>query len=124
MEILAAVPAASIVVPVQVLGELFNVLRRKAHRTADDAAAIVRVWQDMFNVVPTTETVLAHALDAATAHGLAIWDAIILAAASEGGCRALLSEDMHDGFTWSGVTIVDPFARAPDRLLDELLAGR
>jgi hypothetical protein len=28
---------------------------------------------------------------------------------------------MHEGFTWGGVTIVNPFAPAPHRLLDDLL---
>jgi predicted nucleic acid-binding protein len=53
-------------------------------------------------------------------HGLAVWDAIILATAAEAGCRVLLSEDMQDGFTWGGVTIVNPFASPPHPLLDDL----
>lgn len=57
----------------------------------------------MFTVMPTTEVVLSRGLYVAIAHGFAIWDAIILAAASEAGCRILLSEDMQDGFTWGGV---------------------
>ena len=32
----------------------------------------------------------------------------------------LLSEDMHEGFTWGGVTIVNPFASPPHKLLDDL----
>jgi hypothetical protein len=55
---------------------------------------------------------------------LAIWDAIILAAASEAGCRVLLSEDMQEGFTWGGVTIINPFAFSPHRLLVDLMGAR
>jgi predicted nucleic acid-binding protein len=123
MAIIAAVPAASLILPAQVLAELFNVLTRKVRRDAEAAAQIVRAWQDMFSVMPTTEMVLSRGLDVAIVHGLAIWDAIILAAASEAGCRLLLSEDMHDGFTWGGVTIVNPFAASPNKLLADLTGG-
>ena len=118
--IIAAVPASSFIVPVQVLGELFNVLTRKVRLGRHAAAGVVRAWQDMFTVMPTTEAVLSRGLDVAIAHNLAIWDAIILAAAAEAGCRMLLSEDMHEGFTWGGVTIVNPFASPPHELLDDL----
>ena len=123
MAIIAVVPAASFILPAQVLAELFNVLTRKVRRDAKAAAQIVRVWQDMFSVMPTTEMVLSRGLDVAIVHGFAIWDAIILAAASEAGCRLLLSEDMHDGFTWGGVTIVNPFAASPNKLLADLTGG-
>ena len=116
----AAVPMSSILVPAQVLGELFNVLVRKARRTPAEARAPIRFWQDCCSVAPTTEAVLTRAIELAVAHGLAIWDAIILAAAAEAGCRMLLSEDMQDGFTWGGVTIVNPFASPPHKLLDDL----
>jgi predicted nucleic acid-binding protein len=122
MAIIAAVPASSFVVPAQVLGEMFNVLTRKIRRDPSTAAQAVRTWQEMFTVIPTTDTVVSRGLDVATAHGLAIWDAIILAAASEAGCGVLLSEDMHEGFTWGGVTIVNPFASPRHKLLDDLRA--
>jgi len=77
----------------------------------------------MFTVVPTTEMVLSRAMDVAAVHELATWDAVILAATAEAGCRLLLSEDMQEGFTWGGVTIVNPFAPTPHRLLDDLRSG-
>ena len=39
------------------------------------------------------------------------------AVAADAGCRLLLSEDLQDGFTWRGVTVVDPFADKPHPLL-------
>ena len=74
-------------------------------------------------MMPTTEIVLSRAVDVAVDHQLATWDAVVLAAAAEAGCRVLLSENMQDGFTWGGVTIVNPFAPSPHRLLDDLMAG-
>ncbi len=111
---------SSILVPAQVLGELFNVLVRKARPTPTEAQGPIRFWQDCCSVATTTEAVLARAIELAVGHGLAIWDAIILATAAEAGCRMLLSEDMHEGFTWGGVTIVNPFAFPPHKLLDDL----
>jgi len=50
------------------------------------------------------------AANLAQLHHLGIWDAVMLSTAAEAGCRFLLSEDMHDGFTWNGVTVSNPFA--------------
>jgi predicted nucleic acid-binding protein len=64
---------------------------------------------------------MMKASDLVADHQFAIWDAVILASASEAGCRLLLSEDMQDGFTWGGVTIANPFAPEPHKLLRGLL---
>ena len=63
------------------------------------------------------------ATELATDHQLSIWDAVILAVASQAGCRLLLSEVLQDGFTWGGVTVVSPFAPARHPLLEALLGG-
>ncbi len=64
---------------------------------------------------------MTAALNLASVHRLQIWDAVILSAAASAGCRVLLSEDLQDGFTWNGVTVVNPFAPEPNALLAELL---
>jgi predicted nucleic acid-binding protein len=112
-----------LVVPAQVICELFNVLVRKARRDPIDARRAAAIWQDSYLMIPTTETVLGRAFGIAVDHHLATWDAVILAAASEAGCRALLSEDIQDGFTWGGVAVVNPFAPTPHKMLDDLRAG-
>ncbi len=99
----------SIVIPVQVLGELFNVLVRKAGRSRADARDALLSWCDAFPIVETMPEVMLAAADLATDHRLGIWDAVILSAASQAGCRLLLSEDLQEGFTWGGVTVVNPF---------------
>jgi predicted nucleic acid-binding protein len=99
-----------IVVPAQVAGELFKVLTRKARVAPTVAGAIVASWTINTTVAPTTEATILAAMDLSASHNLQIWDAIILQAASEAGARILLSEDMHNGFTWNGTTIVNPFA--------------
>jgi predicted nucleic acid-binding protein len=41
---------------------------------------------------------------------LSYWDAAILAAASQMGCQTLYSEDLNDGQTYDGVTVINPFS--------------
>ena len=121
MELLSRIEPEFVVLPVQVLGELFNVLVRKAGRSRADARSAIMSWRDAFAVADTTPEVLSAASDLATAHGLGIWDAVIVAVASRAGCRLLLTEDLHAGFVWGGVEIVDPFSEKPHPSLEPLL---
>ena len=114
--LLRAIPATDIVLPVQVLGELHAVLVRRG-KPREIAAEIVLGWLAFCDTCPTTAACVTRAAGLAAMHRLATWDALILAAASEAGCDILLSEDMHDGFTWGGVTVVNPFAAQPHPLL-------
>jgi predicted nucleic acid-binding protein len=111
------------VIPAQALGELYNVLLRKGNWSRDDARGAITIWRDIFTVGATTETAFLAAVDLATDHRLKIWDCVIISVAAENECRLLLSEDMQDGFTWRGVTVVNPFASAPHPLLAALLAS-
>lgn len=123
LDLIRRLPPESAVIPVQVLGELFNVLVRKARRSQAEARDALLGWRDSFATVPTGPEVMLVAADLATDHRFGIWDAVILAAASEAGCRLLLSEDLQDGFTWGGVTVVNPFASPRHALLDAISGG-
>lgn len=114
-------PQETTVIPVQVLGELFNVLVRKAGKSRDKAREALLSWRDTFPVAETSPEVMLAAIDLAVDHRLGIWDAVILSAASQAGCRLLLSEDLQDGFSWGGVTVVDPFASPRHALLGAYL---
>lgn len=120
-ELIARLPESSTFLPVQVLGELFGVLVGKGRFSPVQARVIVLRWQETFPLIETSPALLLSAMDLAVDHGLSIWDAIILSAAAEAGCRLLLSEDMQDGFTWSGVTVTNPFATKKHVLLAGLL---
>jgi predicted nucleic acid-binding protein len=121
LNLIRRMPQEAAVVPVQVLGELFNVLVRKGGKSRSDARDALLSWRDTFSVVPTSPEVMLAAADLAMDHQLGIWDAVILSAASQGGCRLLLSEDLQEGFTWAGVTIVNPFSSPRHILLNALL---
>jgi predicted nucleic acid-binding protein len=99
-----------IVIPVQALAELFTVLTRKAGWTADDARRAVMGWHDAYAVADTSPSVLLEAMELVVHHRFSVWDAIMLAAAAQADCRFLLSEDLHAGFAWRGITVRNPFA--------------
>jgi predicted nucleic acid-binding protein len=123
LDLIARLPGDSVFLPVQVLGELFHVLLRKAGRSPERARAAILGWQDAFPLIETSPAVLLAAADLATDHHLGIWDAIVFSAAAAAGCRLLLSEDLHSGFTWNGVTVVNPFAKDKHELLAGLLGS-
>lgn len=117
---LAAVPAGGMTIPVQCLGELFRVLVSKKRLDSAEARNRVLQYRDIGRTAPTSDIVLVRATDLVVDHQLQFWDAVILAAASEQGCRLLLSEDYQDGLIWGGVTIVNPFAPEPNPLFTSL----
>lgn len=108
--------------PVQVLGELYRVLVGKYRISAELAKEALLRWSDTFQVRESSWAALRSALDLAQTHQLAIWDSLIVCVAAEHRCRVLLSEDMQEGFSWSGVTVVNPFSDRPHVLLEKLLA--
>ncbi len=107
-----------LVAPLQVLGELFNVLVKKGGLSRKEAQEQVRTWRAFMDSAMTTESVFQSGLDLAASHRLTIWDALILAASVEAGCDLLLSEDMQNGFAWRGLTVVNPFAEPLSPLLE------
>jgi predicted nucleic acid-binding protein len=119
--IVAKLPAESTYVPVQALGELFRVLVHKAKYKPKSARGAILNFLDIFPLIETSPSVITAATDLSVDHGLDIWDAVILASAATAGCRLLLSEDMQEGFTWSGVTVTNPFSAKRHRSLEELL---
>ena len=121
LDLVGRLPQDSVVLPVQAVGELFQVLVRKASRSAVTAHAAILNWCDAFQLAETSGAVMLAASDLAVTHKLGIWDAVILSSAAEAGCRLLLSEDMQDGFTWRGVTVTNPFGKSVHPLLKAML---
>lgn len=119
--LLTRLPEHAVVLPVQVLGELFRVLVGKLHQTPERAREGVLRWSDVYMVRESSWAALQSAFDLAAVHGLSIWDALILSVAAEQRCRLLLSEDLQHGFTWRGATVVNPFASPAHALLVDAL---
>jgi predicted nucleic acid-binding protein len=121
LELVDGLPQASVVLPVQTIGELFQVLVGKAGSSRASARSAVLSWRNTFAVVETSTAAMLAAADLAVRHPPGIWDAVILAVAAEADCHLLLSEDLQDGFIWQGVTIANPLQNARHPLLQALL---
>ena len=107
---------------VQAFAELHAVLVRRARRTSSAASLRVRQLALSCTVVPTSEHVFNDALALAADHHIQVYDAIIVAAAVEAHAELLLSEDLHDGFAWRGVTVTNPFKPSPDARIAALIS--
>ena len=59
----------------------------------------------------------------AARYQLQFFDAVIIAVARRAGATMLLSEDMHDGLTIDGLTILNPFREANAPKLADYLSG-
>jgi predicted nucleic acid-binding protein len=110
-----------IVLPVQVLGEAVRVLHGRMKMPMAEVQAIVERWSGLYGSADSTATALASALTAVAEHQLQVWDALILAVAAEQRCTLLLTEDLQHGFSWNGVTIVNPFVEPVHPRLKKLL---
>jgi predicted nucleic acid-binding protein len=121
LDFIGALPAEAVVLPAQIIAELFQVLIRKGQLTPAQARAAILSWCNVFPVAETSLSVLLGAAELAVSHRFSFWDGVVLASASEAGCRLLLSEDLQPGFTWNSVTIANPFATTKHPLLDNLL---
>jgi predicted nucleic acid-binding protein len=121
LELLERLPVSSVVIPVQVLGELFRVLVGKQKLKPAMARKAILHWRNAFsNLSDTSAEVLLAAIDLAQDQ-VSIWDAVIVCAAAEAGCQLLLSEDLQDGFVYKGVMVVNPFREPRHRLLEAML---
>jgi predicted nucleic acid-binding protein len=121
LDVLEAAPRETTLIPVQVLAELYRVLTGKVRRSPKKAQTAVHAWGDSYRIIESSPSILLAALDLAVEHQLHIWDAMILSAAADAGCRLLLSEDLQEGFTWRGVTVTNPFSEPRHLLLDALI---
>ena len=123
IKLIEQLPAELILLPAQTMGELYRVLTGKAKRDTADVREAILAWADSFEVADSSWVAFQSALDLAADHGLQIWDALILSVAADNRCRLLLSEDLQNGFTWRGVTVVNPFVAPLSPLLSNILTA-
>ena len=109
-ELIGRAAQGDCVLTVQALAEFFHVTTRKRLLEPSHASAFVLDWLEVFQVISAADTALVDAMDAVGEHQLSFWDAMIWAAARQGGCSAILSEDMQDGRRLSGVEFINPFS--------------
>jgi predicted nucleic acid-binding protein len=95
----------------QALSEFYSATTRKGIAQAAHAAELVQQWLIAFPCAAVSNGAIRVALADAVAGRASYWDALLVATAAEAGCRLILSEDMADGATLSGVEIHNPFTR-------------
>lgn len=98
------------VIGVQVLNEFTNVVRRKLRWRWEQIEASLAVVEELFDpVAPLTKAVHAKAVVLARERGLSVYDALIVAAAQDAGCKLLCSEDLQHGQKFGTLTVENPF---------------
>ena len=102
------------IISAQVLNEFTNVARRKGQRDWAEIERAVSVIRVRFpDVMPLTVDTHAAALGLSRDHGLAFYDALVVASAIEAECDILYSEDMQHGRAVGGLRIHNPFIESP-----------
>ena len=98
------------VASVQVLNEFVHVARRKLKTDWPQIEFALRQFRtSLEDILPITPETHDSAVALARDHGLAFYDALIVAAALEAGCDTLFSEHMHHGRNIGGLSIINPF---------------
>lgn len=94
----------------QVLQEFIaNALRKKALAITEANIDATLELASLVTVLPITHELVVSAVILRRRYQLSHWDATIVAAAAELGCKTLYSEDMSHGQDYAGVRVVNPF---------------
>lgn len=100
----------------QVLHELYANLRKVAPslkpQQAQEVVRRYRVWRPW----SVDDATVDHAWLLQDETGYSYWDALMLAAALQQGCRYLLTEDLQHERVVESLTIINPFRTLPNAL--------
>lgn len=96
------------VLSLQVFQEYFAVATKKLGIPAAGARQRIELLSRLDVVILGVEDILV-AIDLHRLHQFSIWDALVIRAALNAGCRVLYSEDLQDGRRIDGLEIVNPF---------------
>lgn len=113
--------AADAFLTAQVVGEFLNVIRRKFPTFFGEAIEQAKRLEHVFQIVATTTPNLIEGAELSAQHRLQFWDSVLWQVARSAGAAFLITEDLQDGFTLQGMTVLDPFAASNAERLAELL---
>jgi predicted nucleic acid-binding protein len=101
------------IVSVQVLNEVTNVMRRKLDMSWNETNEVLALVRSLCHVEPLTIETHDRGRRVAERHGIAVYDAMIVASALLAGCETLFSEDMQNGLVVDDqLQIRNPFSAA------------
>lgn len=102
--------AAGGTISVQVLNEIANVARRKMGMSWHDTRSFLSLVRGLLKVEAVTVDTHQTGIALAERYGIAIYDAMIAAAALQADCDTLWSEDLQNGMVLDGrLRILNPF---------------
>lgn len=107
-----AIASGAGIISHQVVQETLAVItqRLRPRATTEDARRFLdRTLAPLWRIMPS-QALYHRALGVQSRYGYHFYDALIIGAALEAGCRILYSEDLQDGQQIEGVKIVNPFA--------------
>ena len=96
---------------VQVAGEFYSIAtsaKRQFRLSHSSAAEYVKTWLNFPTQSLNSSTIL-KALQLRERFRISYWDAAIIAAAQELGCRTIYSEDLSHAQNYDGVVVMNPF---------------
>ena len=93
----------------QTLQEFFHVVTRKLKNSKEDTKKDVEKYAKIFPVHTNTLKDILSAIGISIKTQFSFYDSLIIAAAKAEGCSIVYSEDLNDGQTVDGVTIINPF---------------
>jgi predicted nucleic acid-binding protein len=102
------------VISTQVLQEYANVALAKLGQEADIVLRQLWLLESLRLIVPYPHLV-RRSIEIHQTYGTSFWDAGIIAAAEEGGCDLVLSEDLNEGQSYAGLRVLNPFSPGFDQ---------
>ena len=98
------------ILSVQVIGEFFTVVTRRIPNplSVEEAEEVLNLL-GILPIIDLDFRMVRHAIEIHRQHGIAYWDALIVAAAHRAECTRILTEDLNAGQSYSGVSVVNPF---------------
>jgi predicted nucleic acid-binding protein len=105
------------ILPLPVVGELFNARRKKQFADLVFLKGLVEIWTAAFDCPGANRDDYLKAAQISEQSKLQYFDALIIAVAARAGAKILLSEDMQDGTNVDGLRVVNPFVVGNDGLI-------
>lgn len=107
-------PRGTMVISTQILQEFYVSVTRKLAKPLTESDA----WQATRHlmalpVVQIDVELISRAISFSQAHRASFWDALVIQAALQSGCRKLLTEDLQDERRIESLQIVNPFRDLP-----------
>lgn len=97
------------VISTQIINEVCVNLIRKVNFNEDQIEELILSFYDDYSVYELDQSILLKAVELRKNHRFSYWDSLVFAAALASGANVLYSEDMQNGFTLEGLTILNPF---------------